>query len=109
MTVYFFQIVSLLIALGLVNGMNALGSTDDDVDLQQNPADLDLAGSLNRPSYGYGGGYGGYGHGYGGGYGRGYGSYGRGYGGYGHGYGGYGGWHYGTTRIAASKVANTFV
>ena len=69
MTVYFFQIVSLLIALVLVNGMNALGSTDDDVDLQQNPADLDLAGSFNRPSQSYGGGYGGYGHGYGGGYG----------------------------------------
>ena len=92
MTVYFFQIVSLLIALVLVNGMNALGSTDDDVDLQQNPADLDLAGSLNRPSYGYGGGYGGYGHGYGGsygyGYGHGYGSYDGGYGSYGGGFGG---------------------
>ena len=82
-------------ALVLLNGMNALGSTDDDVDLQQNPADLDLAGSFNRPSQSYGGGYGGYGHGYGGsygyGYGHGYGSYDGGYGGFG---GGYGGRHY---------------
>jgi len=66
-----FQVVSLLSALVLLNGMNALGSTNDDVDLQQNLADLDLAGSRHRPSGGYGGYGGGRGAGRGGGRGRG--------------------------------------
>ena len=60
MTVYFFQIVSLLIALVLVNGIDAFDSTDDVLGPQPMSDDLEPASGYLRgyhaAPHGYGGG-----------------------------------------------------